>query len=424
MATIADSETFAKEEPNSSRSELLLLFAIFVLAVIARLVWRIYKGDQDFWTSGSTLFYELATNLAAGRGIGLEEGDRAPCVPGYPLFLALLAGKNYLWIVLPQALLGAGTAWCAYWIGKELFGRQVAVLAGFLTALYPFYVLNDTALQATGLFTFLTALSVFLLLRAKRAGSVMEWTLAGLMLGAAVLTSETLLPFAALTLAWVVFAGEGTLHRKVDRLIAVLAPVCLLIGLWMARNYMAVGSPVITSSFGRQLWNANNPKTFTHYPEENLERSADDALASLTLEERQDLDGISDEVLKSDWFEDKAVDYIQAHPMEALTGAFRKIVTAFSWNLKPKQQPAVQIFYLLSYGPIAILGVAGMVLTRRRWKEHSLIYLLFFSFAAVTAVLWAETRQRSYLDVYWIVFAAYVLHRLFGERHAASSSRT
>ena len=398
------------------------MFAIFVLAVIVRVAWRLYKGDQDFWTNGSSLFYELATNLAAGRGIGLEGGDRAVRVPGYALFLALLAGKNYLWIVIPQALLGAGTVMCAYWIGKELFGVQVATLAGILTALYPYYVFNDTSLHETSLYTFLTALSVFLLLRARRVAAVIQWTLAGLVLGAAVLTSEMLVPFAAGALVWILF-GEGSLHRKFDRLVAVAAPLCLLIGLWAARNYMTLGSPVMTSSFGRQLWDANNPKTFSHYPEDNFDRSSEDALMSLTPEERQDVDGISDEVLKSNWFEDKALDYMTAHPAETLLAAGRKIVAGVSWNLKPKQEPVVQISYLVSYGAISILGIAGMALTRRRWKELSLIYLLFVVFAAVTAVLWAQTRQRSYLDVYWIIFAAYVLHRLFGGRSKALPGR-
>jgi len=41
--------------------------------------------------------------------------------------------------------------------------------------------------------------------------------------------------------------------------------------------------------------------------------------------------------------------------------------------------------------------------------------LLFLTFTAVTAVFWAHTSHRSYLDVYWIVFAAYVLNRAFSE---------
>jgi len=35
--------------------------------------------------------------------------------------------------------------------------------------------------------------------------------------------------------------------------------------------------------------------------------------------------------------------------------------------------------------------------------------MLYLSFMVVTAVFWAHTSHRSYLDVYWIVFAAWVV---------------
>jgi hypothetical protein len=46
-----------------------------------------------------------------------------------------------------------------------------------------------------------------------------------------------------------------------------------------------------------------------------------------------------------------------------------------------------------------------MFLARRR-REVILIEMLFLAFIGVTAVFWAHTSHRSYLDVYWIVFAA------------------
>jgi hypothetical protein len=53
-----------------------------------------------------------------------------------------------------------------------------------------------------------------------------------------------------------------------------------------------------------------------------------------------------------------------------------------------------------------LLGLWGMWLHRSHWREDSLIYALFGIFALVTAVFWAHTSHRVYLDVYWIVFGA------------------
>jgi 4-amino-4-deoxy-L-arabinose transferase-like glycosyltransferase len=332
-------------------------------------------------------------------------------MPAYPLFLALttLAGKSYLWIAVPQALMGAGTVLCAYLIGGELFGKVTGLLAGSITALYPYYIVHDTALQETGLFTFLTALAVFALLRAKRSGSWMVWASAGICLGAAVLTRQTLAPFAVVAIVWI---GIQSGQPRFRRCGIVALAFAWTAGPWVVRNALVIGSPVLTSEGGRQLWNANNTKTFSHYPDESIDRSADEAFDAFTVEDRRELDSLGgNEIDESRWFQRKGIAYIEAHPGATLRAAGRKLQAAFSWRFNPVREPLVQTVYLLSYMPILMLGVIGMVLSWRRWKELSVIYLLFLTFAAVTAVFFAHTSHRSYLDVYLIVFSAHAIHQ-------------
>ena len=50
---------------------------------------------------------------------------------------------------------------------------------------------------------------------------------------------------------------------------------------------------------------------------------------------------------------------------------------------------------------------------RRQWREDAPIYAHLATFAAISAVLWAQTSHRSYLDVYLIVFAAGMLDRVW-----------
>jgi 4-amino-4-deoxy-L-arabinose transferase-like glycosyltransferase len=270
------------------------------------------------------------------------------------------------------------------------------------------------------MFTLLTALSVFLLLRANRTASLAHWVAAGLTLGAAVLTRQTLAPFAAAALIWLAIWGE---QPRLRRFLTVGLAFGLAVVPWLVRNYFVVGAPVLTSEFGRQLWNANNAKTFSHYPSESIDRSADEAFSALTPADQRELDGLSgNEIGESDWFLRKGIDYIEAHPDATLVAAVRKVAAGFSWRFNPVREPLVQAAYLASYGPISILGVLGMLMTRSHWREHMPIYLLFLAFVAVTAIFWAHTSHRSYLDVYWIVFASYTLARLFG-RGAGSNVR-
>jgi hypothetical protein len=168
----------------------------------------------------------------------------------------------------------------------------------------------------------------------------------------------------------------------------------------------------LTSEFGRQLWNGNNSKTFSHYPRESIDRSAEEAFDAFTAADRRELESLGgNEIGESRWFQRKGIAYIEAHPGQTIRAAGRKIEAAFSWRFNPAREPLVQVVYLVSYTPILVLGVVGMALSWRRWKELSLIYLLFLTFAAVTAVFFAHTSHRSYLDVYLIVFSAHAIHQ-------------
>ena len=71
----------------------------------------------------------------------------------------------------------------------------------------------------------------------------------------------------------------------------------------------------------------------------------------------------------------------------------------------------VEIALALSYGPVLALAILGGILARRQVDLLAPIYLLALSFALVTAVFWAHTSHRSYLDVYMQVLAPYT-HRI------------
>src|SRR5207247_9075357 len=146
-------------------------FVLILVAVAAfgvRLAVRMAFGEDYFWTNSYSTYYDLAQNVLAGKGLCFET-TCAWWPPLYPLFLALtaLAGKHYLLIVVPQALMGVATVLLAFLIGKEIFSSRTGLIASVITAFYPYYVMHDTALQETGMVTFFVALSIWLLLRSS-----------------------------------------------------------------------------------------------------------------------------------------------------------------------------------------------------------------------------------------------------------------
>src|SRR5262249_6249704 len=219
------------------------LMWVGVFAFAMRVAARWYSGEPDFWENGYTFFFALAQNVAAGKGIVFDNGVATSFrVPLYPMFLAAVTfgHKAFLPVLLAQSLIGAGTVWCAAMIAREIFGNTAAIIAAILTAIYPYYVVHDTALQETGLFTFLTALAVLLLLRVRGSGSAVTAACAGLSLGAAVLTRANLAPFALLAPLWLALAGGALAapwRRRLGVAILCAGVAALTVAPWLIRSY-------------------------------------------------------------------------------------------------------------------------------------------------------------------------------------------
>jgi 4-amino-4-deoxy-L-arabinose transferase-like glycosyltransferase len=385
---------------------------IFLLALAARVSVGWYKGGANFWENGYTFFFTLAQNIAAGNGVSIGDGPTAFRVPLYPAFLAsvTLGHKAFLPVLVAQSLVGAGTVLCAALIARELFGHTAAIIAALLTAIYPYYVVHDTALQETSLYTFSAALAVLLLLRVRRYGSVVSATGAGLALGATVLTRANLAPFALLAPLWLALAGGPYAVSWRRRLLAAI--VCAGVGMvtvspWLIRSYEITGTVTLSTQSGYFLWLGNNPYTFSHYPRESIDLSQGTALEALSSEEKSELESRDyNEELVDDWFRRKALDYMEAHPWQTIRNGLRKVTDAFGWLPSPRRGFWPSLGHALSYGPVMIVGLWGMWAGRRNWREHSVFYAHFVTFAMVTAVFFGHTSYGSYLIVYWIIFAA------------------
>ena len=389
----------------------LVLVLVAVAAFGVRLVVRVGFGENYFWTNSYSDYYDLAQNVLAGKGLCFET-TCAWWPPLYPLFLALTAvfGKHYLLIVIPQALIGTGTALLAFWIGKEIFGIRAGIIASIITAFYPYYVMHDTALQETGMITFFVALSVWLLLRASRLGRARDWFPAGAALGAIALTRASVAPFIPLALIWTIWVGaSGSTRTRLNKAVFIVMALCVTVGPWLIRTWRVSGAPVLSSQTGRALWIGNNPETFSFYPYQSIDRSTAAAEEKLSAQDNAELERLSsDEIRMSRWYQEKGLAFIREHSSLMLGASLRKLIAGFSWKLNPPREPVAQWSYAAFYAPGSVLGLAGMFLARRR-RETLLIAMAFVSFMGVTAVFWAHTSHRSYLDVYLFIFSASLL---------------
>lgn len=308
---------------------------------------------------------------------------------------------------------------CAALLARRRFGDMAGLVAGALCAAYPYYVWHDLSLQETGLFTFLAALATLLLDRARSTGAVRLAALAGLVLGAAILTRATLLPFALLGCLWLALPDRGAgprIRRRLSMTTLAMAAMGLALSPWLLRAHAITGSYGLGTELGAAIYAGNHPLTFADYPDRSIDLSRAKVFAAIPPREQAELDALDgDEVAQSDWFLRKGLAWIVENPGQFVQGALHKLWAAFRPLPSPLHGWIGNLGYAASWCPLLVLGLAGLWRERGMWRRDLPIYAHIAAFAGITAVLWAHTSHRSYLDVYLIVFAAGLLTQIWAQ---------
>src|SRR5262249_34877198 len=159
----------------------------------------------------------------------------------------------YPGVVILQAAIGAGTTWLAWALGCELFNRRAGLFAAALTAINPYAILHDTALQDTSVGNALLAFAIYQLLLGRSRDSTLASAGGGLALAAAALTTARTVLLPPLALVWAAVTGEGVKRRRLHSLVVGLA-MFVPLGGWIARNSHITGSPLLTTEAGLSLW--------------------------------------------------------------------------------------------------------------------------------------------------------------------------
>jgi 4-amino-4-deoxy-L-arabinose transferase-like glycosyltransferase len=403
---------------------------IFALALAARVAW-VLTLKPDFYWSDERGFAEIARGIVAGHGYVAPSYRANPVLPVYLSVMFGLFGENLLIARLGQCIAGALTCVLIYRIAARLFCQATGVVAGMVLALYPSHIYLSGVFYAECLLIFWGALAVYLAVRAMQPGGGPVWAaLAGVALGLSVLTRSTLLVWIpAICVGWVL---QGW-HRWRLCVLLVLASAATILP-WTVRNYVVYGAFVpVHSGFGTILWQANNPfSTGRDHSDWDLQVNNAlwlERLAQLPEPERSALKAQYDEVerrlaektaeLGDRWIASDrllgplALRYIATHPVETAVRAARRLRMLFSPFSPTVSEiehtaPRYKLVAAVSFYPVLVLAVAGMVLALRSVRRVGLLYLLIVSVVGMTALLLGtQTRYRLPVDPYLVVFASF-----------------
>ena len=235
---------------------------VLVLAVLLRLlVFASFQSEPGLFTTPDTSgYWQLARSLAEERTFSRStEPDAEPetkRTPGYPLYLSLwllLVGENERVVVVSQIVLGVMMVWLTWSLAGRVIHPRAAPWAAIFMALSPTQIYYNNLLLTETLFavTLLGGFYFAWLFIDKRRWIFLAAS--GLIFGISVLVRPFGILFPLVIIAGLCVELRGEPARLGLATLALLLCFGLVVGGWMARNQVRVGTPLVTTIAGHNL---------------------------------------------------------------------------------------------------------------------------------------------------------------------------
>jgi hypothetical protein len=404
------------------------------VAVLLRVGYALYLGGEVASPPllvDQVSYHTLATRVLDGHGFSFPTAwypNAAPDSPtsfwsfGYVLYLAAIYGAlgvQPLMARLAGAVLsGLLLPWLVYRLARRLFPDQgpVALVAAGCAAFYAYFVLYGATLMTESFY--IAALlwtlerSMALTERPTLAGGAVL----GLGLGIATLLRQSILPWAAVLVLWLLWAGwrAGRLRRMVMGLFAAGVVLALFILPFALRNYRAYGGfLLLNSNTGYAMYSAQHPMHGTSFHE----------FAAAPIPE--ELRGLDEAQLDRELLR-RGIGFVLAEPGRYLLLSLSRVRDYFEFWPTPDTSLIHNLGRTGSFGlflPFMVGGVwlalrgAGLDRRRHSWLRFSTtplaLALLFMAFYSLLHILtWAMPRYRLPVDAVALPFAALALVEL------------
>lgn len=378
------------------------------------------------------VYDEWARRIAAGEWFGTQVFYQAPLYP-YTLAVAYrLLGADPWHARCAQALLGSLSCVLLAVAGRRFYSPGVGLGAGAALALYAPLVYFDGLIQKPVLDVLFTCLVLALLGEGARGARRWPAPAAGAALGLLALSRENALVLAPVALAWVLLGNPDAARAgRLGRALAFATGLALVLVPVGLRN-RAIGGEflVTTAQLGPNLYIGNHHQAGGSYgalvpgrANPSFERADAVALAQAAAGRALSPGEVSD------YWAGRAFDFVREHPGEWLQLLAKK--WAMVWNAREYVDTESLEAYAewsgvlrtlapaLHFGVLGPLAVAGVWLTRRRWRELWLLYAFALAFAASVAAFYVLARYRVPLVPVLALFAAAGLAELAASGRAA-----
>lgn len=416
-----------------NRTDFLALGLITALAFVLRLVFLLQSRSSPLFDKvimDARSYWEWSDRLVSGDWLGKDIFYQAPLYPYLLGVLKSLFGTDLWTIKLVQIILGSIT--CAFiylaarlWFASSAHSRAIAALSALLIALYPPAIFYDSIIQKANLGLFLTALLLWLLIRASTLPRALRCTALGVTLGLLMLTREEsllLLPLLALVLALRARLTAGNRAAAVAVVAFLLGAAAALLPVGLRNHHVGGQFLLTTSQAGPNFYIGNNPTATGVYAPLRPGRSN-------TPFERRDAFELAEQALGrtltprevSSYWRTRAFEFITGDPAKWLRLMGRKtllLINAYEIPDAESQEFAARSSSLLRilsmfwhFGILVPLAAAGVVLTWPQRRTLWPLYLVTLTTAGAVVLFYVFGRYRSPLIPMLMTFAgAAIIH--------------
>lgn len=424
----------------------ILLIAILIRLGVLVAFPSVFAWDVTGTVHGSDLYDKLAVNLTQTGVYGQVPGVADAVVPPlYGYYVALiyrLFGRGWAWIAFSHIALDVLSILCLYHIGRRLMPRDqhpeaVALVACLCYACYPYLVFQNLTLIDTPLFMAILFVFVLMMVLLRER---MDWRFVlsgGVALGLGILARPTIAPLGLIVAIWFLF--RLSLRETIRRLAPVAIIGALLTVPWLVRNYGVYQTFVpMGNNSGMNFWFGNSRATLPfvragYHPQ----WATPDTPISL-----------NDKIANGQYM-DEALAYLRANPGKLPELLWVKFLALWSIDVYPSQNPGAGTQFIINengqlstevsglragdpvvaysgtlfdqigrpvhiiyFGGLLVLALIGVVITRRWWRDVSLLWFIQITTTILYVAFIPATRYRVPTDPLLFLFSACVIVRL------------
>ncbi len=394
------------------RSCLLLLLAAGLLLRFTAIIAYGHAPESD-----EIAYKSMALNLIHGNGIVDNMCNHAMYNVGYPLFVLspifFLFGEDLLIVRLANMLLGGVSIILCYMVAREAgAGRVGRLLAAAIWALYLPASIYGVYLAKENLMIPLMLGVVWCALRLLKEMSLKVAVVCGVLFGLLALTGNAALSLVAVVVL-AVLLNPTSWQMRLFAALLIFAGAAAVSAPWMIRNNMVIGSPVLNTNGGFNLYLGNNPAATGWFVS-----VGDTPRAASWHELRKVGEVYAAETLKQD-----AIAWIKQNPAEFLTLSLKKAIYFWMPPIHKGQGPGstaeslIRAMWLLQFVLMFLFALGNLVCARLRSKQLLVLGFALICYTGVHMLFYVIFRYREpimpVLGVMAALAAEYLLAKYF-----------